>query len=378
MAGPVALLIASLSVFFIHLSCARSASELQGSQEVKGDGAARAGTTTVVLYDDFSSGHINNATWRLSSTGLGGGGHQFNMYTPEPVNSFVRNGILYIKPTLTVDHFGDDYLENGVFDAAALWGACVSTDPGERGCHLSGRGKIPPVMSAMLTSRVAFKYGRVTVVARLPKGDWIHPAIWLLPQESLYGSWPRSGDMNIMESRGNQNYRQHAAPGLSMGGNYSFAGFRYGVRWDAANQRLESGEYRPHGSTLSDTFHTYWMYWTASHIRMGIDNMTTLAWETPAEGYFKYGGFHGDNIWANASHDAPFDRPFYLVMNVAVGGKWFRQDYDNAGYAQPWQDADTKEDQFVDFWQARNLWHQTWHGNNAAMRVKSVKIEQYH
>jgi beta-glucanase (GH16 family) len=49
----------------------------------------------------------------------------------------------------------------------------------------------------------AFKYGRVEVRAKLPKGDWIWPAIWMLPKHNAYGTWPASGEIDIMESRGN-------------------------------------------------------------------------------------------------------------------------------------------------------------------------------
>lgn len=64
---------------------------------------------------------------------------------------------------------------------------------------------IPPVRSARLTTKgnKGIRYGRVEVVAKLPKGDWIWPAIWMMPEESVYGEWPRSGEIDIMESRGN-------------------------------------------------------------------------------------------------------------------------------------------------------------------------------
>ncbi len=49
----------------------------------------------------------------------------------------------------------------------------------------------------------AFTYGRVEVRAKLPRGDWLWPAIWLLPKWHQYGDWPTSGEIDIMESRGN-------------------------------------------------------------------------------------------------------------------------------------------------------------------------------
>jgi beta-glucanase (GH16 family) len=64
---------------------------------------------------------------------------------------------------------------------------------------------IPPVRSARLTTKgkKSIRYGRVEVVAKLPRGDWLWPAIWMMPEKSAYGEWPRSGEIDIMEARGN-------------------------------------------------------------------------------------------------------------------------------------------------------------------------------
>lgn len=70
---------------------------------------------------------------------------------------------------------------------------------------------VPPVRSARLTTQGAasIQYGRVEVVAKLPKGDWLWPAIWMMPEDSVYGIWPLSGEIDIMESRGNgRGYKQ--------------------------------------------------------------------------------------------------------------------------------------------------------------------------
>ena len=64
---------------------------------------------------------------------------------------------------------------------------------------------IPPVMSARIHTRdsYALKYGRVEISAKLPRGDWLWPALWMLPVDDAYGAWPRSGEIDIMEARGN-------------------------------------------------------------------------------------------------------------------------------------------------------------------------------
>lgn len=71
--------------------------------------------------------------------------------------------------------------------------------------NTSSRAIIPPVRSARLSTSKSksIQYGRVEVVAKMPKGDWLWPAIWMMPQDSVYGGWPMSGEIDIMESRGN-------------------------------------------------------------------------------------------------------------------------------------------------------------------------------
>ena len=78
------------------------------------------------------------------------------------------------------------------------------------GCERGSDGNhyINPVMSGKLTTvnSHSMKYGRVEVTAKLPKGDWLWPAIWMLPRHNEYGEWPASGVIDIMESRGNVGY----------------------------------------------------------------------------------------------------------------------------------------------------------------------------
>lgn len=62
-----------------------------------------------------------------------------------------------------------------------------------------------PVRSARLTTKgkKSIKYGRVEVTAKMPQGDWLWPAIWMMPEDDVYGPWPMSGEIDIAESKGN-------------------------------------------------------------------------------------------------------------------------------------------------------------------------------
>ena len=92
-----------------------------------------------------------------------------------------------------------------------MWGsspADLCTGNSFYGCErTSGAGGnvINPIQSARIRTvdSVTVKYGRVEVSAKLPIGDWLWPAIWLVPRYNAYGAWPASGEVDIMESRGN-------------------------------------------------------------------------------------------------------------------------------------------------------------------------------
>ena len=116
---------------------------------------------------------------------------------------------IYIKPTFLVDDIGEANLRGGYnFD---LWGSSPSTlctGPHFYGCfRTSGAGGniLNPIRSARIRTAESFnfRYGRVEVKAQLPRGDWLWPAIWLLPTTNQYSTWPASGEIVIMDSRGN-------------------------------------------------------------------------------------------------------------------------------------------------------------------------------
>nr|AIY63536.1 endo-1,3-beta-D-glucanase isoform 2 [Lambis sp. AAB-2014] len=324
---------------------------------------------TTVLYDEFNSGHINTNWWTHDRMAVGIGG--FQIFSPEPANSYVRNGMLFIKPTLTVDHFGNDIMNHGTIDARQLWGDCIPAY-GDNTCVTHGHDN-RPIMSALLRSSAHIRYGRVEVQARLPIGDWLWPAIWLMPVTKHYGSGARSGEIDIMEAAGNLHLTdQH---GQSLGADCDRSTIHYGIERSGPLNRRQSGKYRLQGTNFGRGFHTYWLDWTEAHIRIGVDDHTVLAVNTPQEGFWVDSNLPGTNIWAEGGRNAPFDRPFYLILNVAVGDGFFWDGLIYSPYDRPWTSGASND--FRQFWNARHLWEPTWHGDDVAMRVRSVKMQQY-
>jgi hypothetical protein len=115
------------------------------------------------------------------------------LYHNNRTNSFVKDGVLNIKPTLTGDRIGEANLKNGY--RMDMWGGSkVDQCTGNNfyGCErVGGANMINPIQSAKITTIESFnfKYGRVEVRAKLPLGDWLWPAIWMLPATNHYGMW---------------------------------------------------------------------------------------------------------------------------------------------------------------------------------------------
>lgn len=126
-------------------------------------------------------------------------------------NVFIKDGFLQIQPTLQDENLIN---KNNVIDLTKQ--GCIGTKWTD--CHsvtnTTNGTIVPPARSARLITKggVSIQYGRVEVEAQLPEGDWLWPAIWMMPVDDTYGEWPNSGEIDIMESRGN-NYT------YKMGGN---------------------------------------------------------------------------------------------------------------------------------------------------------------
>lgn len=161
----------------------------------------------LIFEDNFDK--LNFATWEHELTLGGGGNWEFQWYVNNRTNSYTKDGVLYIKPTYTEDAIGTTTLNSGDVN---IWGgapADLCTSNAFYGCERNAAASgnvINPIRSARLrtVNSFSFQYGRVEIRAQLPKGDWLWPAIWMLPKHNEYGTWPASGEIDIMESRGNR------------------------------------------------------------------------------------------------------------------------------------------------------------------------------
>ncbi|KHN95758.1 Concanavalin A-like lectin/glucanase [Metarhizium album ARSEF 1941] len=388
----------------------------------------RDGDYCLIYEDHFST--FNKDVWSHEVQLDGFGTGSFDWTTTDPKNSYVDSDGLHIVPTLTnettpitnADLFANytlDLTKDGSCTSNNANASCIITSDPQKGTM------IPPIRSARLSTKgkKSIRYGRVEVVARLPKGDWIWPAICMsfrlsvsprnphltkgnlpsrrqgmMPEGSTYGDWPRSGEIDIMESRGNA--RSYPEGGR----NYYYSTLHWGpTAKDDSYWRTTDAKMLRRGD-FSKSFHRFGIQWTPKYMYFYIDNR---AHQIMFVGFdkdrplYELGRFASmaenqtllANPWAmsnSSTGNAPFDQRFYLILNVAVGSKtppppplsWRasppltapRSCRDHVG-DKPWIDG-AKNAQWT-FWDAAARWLPTWgDGADRGMTVRSVEMWQ--
>lgn len=160
--------------------------------------------------------------------------------------------------------------------------------------------------SARMVSKAGWKYGYIEIRAKLPKGRGTWPALWMLPTsrwESTGARWPLCGEIDIMEHVG---YEEGVVHGTVHTGAYNHV------------QGTQKGKQVPVPDATGQ-FHVYALDWKPDRIEILVDG----------KGYFEFRDEgKGKEVW-------PFDEPFRLIMNIAVGGNWGgRQGVDESVFPQ--------------------------------------------
>lgn len=137
----------------------------------------------------------------------------------------------------------------------------------------------------------SWRYGRIEASIKLPGSNGFVPAFWLLPEDERYGWWPASGEIDIMEHPTNEITTIYGT-----------------IHSEAYNSFTGSG---PRGGTIDipdaeSAFHLYAVEWTPDKIDFYVDNQKYYTFNNEHSGY---------QTW-------PFDQPFYIILNLAVGGGW--------------------------------------------------------
>ncbi|KAK0634115.1 beta-1,3-glucan-binding protein [Immersiella caudata] len=328
-----------------------------------------------VLEEDFSRG-LDPAIWEREVQLGGFGNGEFQMTTADDNNVFVENGHLVIRATLQ----DDGMMQKDTLIDLRKDGSCTSKDfydcVAVTNTTLGNSSIVPPVLSGRITTRpgASIKYGRIEVTAKLPAGDWLWPAIWMMPIDSAYGPWPQSGEIDIAESRGNN----HTYP---QGGNNIVSSTLHWGPNPANDAFWRTNVKRPAlHTTYAADFNTFGIEWSQKYLFTYINsrllqvlytNFDRPLWERGSFPAVSPNGTRIQDPWGHTGrYNTPFDQPFFLILNLAVGGTngWFE---DNTS-EKPWLNASPNAKK--DFWLAKDRWFPTW--TQPQMEVSKVVMWQ--
>ncbi|TDP94023.1 glycoside hydrolase family 16 protein [Labedaea rhizosphaerae] len=235
-------------------------------------GHATAATTSPALAaasftDDFngpSGAAVDGSKWHheIGNGADGWGNHELEYYTDGTANAAL-DGQGHLVITAKRENYGN------------CWnGTCQYT---------SAKFSTPQTFSQA--------YGHFEARMQLPRGQGMWPAFWMLGNDIGTVGWPNSGEIDIMENIGKEPGSVH---GTIHGPGYSGAG------------GIGAGYTLPGGQAFADGFHTFAVDWAPNSITWSVDG-NAYETRTPAD-------LNG-NRWV-------FDHPFYIIMNLAVGGYW--------------------------------------------------------
>ena len=216
----------------------------------------------MVWSDEFNGKELDFNKWSVEENGNGGGNNELQYYVDRPENVRVEDGCLVIEARK------EKYAAGGL----------------EKN-FTSGR---------IRTKRHAsWTYGRYEIRAKLPTGRGVWPALWMLPEKEKYGGWAASGEIDIMEMLGQEPDKVYGT-------------LHYGGSWP---KNVHTGEpFKLEKGTFADDFHIFALEWEKGEIRWYVDGklyQTQKKWNSDG-----------------AAFPAPFDQPFFFVINLAVGGGW--------------------------------------------------------
>lgn len=239
-------------------------------------------TSSLVWQDEFEEGTVPNAArWNYEEGFIRNEESQF--YTSKrPENARIENGVLVIEAR------NEPWLNPGYVPGSTDWRKAR---------------EVASYTSASLTTKAAWKYGRIEVRAKIPTGRGMWPAIWMLGTNIGTVGWPTCGEIDIMENVGFDPDVIHA--NIHTGAYNHVKGTNKGSRITIP---------RPF-----DDFHVYAVDWREDRIDFFVDDSLYFSFKNEGTGV---------SVW-------PFDQEFYLILNIAVGGAWGgQQGIDNGVFPQ--------------------------------------------
>jgi beta-glucanase (GH16 family) len=259
--------------------------------------------------DEFNAG-APDLTGFTYDVGAGGWGNsELENYTAPPGSPAPQpnpSGLGSFTQPATGTNSNNVFASTDGTGLGALTIRAIATGSGGSQTYTSGRIKTPNLFNQA--------YGLIEFRAKLPAGTGLWPAVWMLPANASgqtspkYGGWPTSGEIDILESKGQQT-------SLVQGSLHSGSSVNTHI---TQTQTFAGSGLEPVGFSTTD-WHTYDMQWTqgstnvAGSIKWYVDG---VLYETQSGGWFV------PTTAPAGDKDAPFDQPFYMLLNMAVGGSY--------------------------------------------------------
>lgn len=213
----------------------------------------------LVWSDEFNGESIDTNTWNFwEGTAYN---NELQYYTPRAKNAYIKDGKLYLEAHRE-SYLGMEYTS-----------ARISTD----------------------STSIGWQQGRFEARLKMPEGKGFWPAFWLMPIRDI--DWPKGGEIDIMEYRGNEPYTTSGAIHFWRGGCEDGT---------MECRKFLVEEFTTEGAKLSEEFHTYALEWTNNE----------LVW------YFEDKVFQRIEYKEIETEFNPFSTPFYIILNLAVGGNF--------------------------------------------------------
>ena len=168
----------------------------------------------------------------------------------------------------------------------------------------------------MTRNKGDWKYGRIEARMKLPTGQGLWPAFWMLPTDYAYGGWAASGEIDIMEAINLAMTCETCEGGRE---DRVYGTLHYGGQWP--KNEYTGNEF--HLPVPAGGFHTYRVEWSQGRMDWFVDD---IHFSTKT-----HDQWHTKNVKGEPGFDAPFDKPFHVILNLAVGGKW-PEGENNVGY----------------------------------------------
>jgi beta-glucanase (GH16 family) len=208
---------------------------------------------------------INRTRWTFQQT-CSPQNQELQCYTDRATNAYIKDGNLVLQAKL----------EPSFSTRKKYTSARLNTQ-----CAPNGEG--------------SWYHGRFEMRARLPNGRHLWPAFWLIPSDNYYGSWPRSGEIDIMEYRGQETSKISSA-----------------LHYGNPHRSTNTGPVNFPDVNFSEDFHTFELIWNSTHMKFRMDGKS----------YWTVGT---NKNWGSpyTENTKPWDQRFHIIINLAVGGNFF-------------------------------------------------------